>query len=168
MMNRNHIGLPIMLLGLIGCTNGDLKDLQHFVNTEKNQTPEHVQPLPQPTEAPTFEYVADKDPFVAATQNAPTIPQNFTGDGPEQHPSETLEAFPLDSLRMVGSVEKRNVLYGLVKSADGTIHHVRLGHYLGQNYGRITHISHVKIALTEKIQHAEHWEDRKAALALGQ
>jgi len=166
-MNNYLISLPLMILGLAGCNHGDLKDLKHFVAIEKQQQPSVVKPLPQPVDAPTYEYVAGNDPFIAK-QDTPQHPIGFYGDGPQQHAPEALEAFPLDSLRMVGTVEQQQTMSGLVRSADGTVHQVRLGHYLGQNYGRITDISNIKIVLTEKIKHADRWEDRKAALALGQ
>ena len=64
---------------------------------------------------------------------------------------EPLEDFPLDTLRMVGTLDINETVYGLVQTSDGLIHRVIPGNYLGQNDGRITDISESEILLVEII-----------------
>ena len=51
---------------------------------------------------------------------------------------EELEAFPLDSLRMVGTVVMKTNLWGLVKASDKTIYRIQVGNHMGKNYGKLS------------------------------
>jgi type IV pilus assembly protein PilP len=73
-----------------------------------------------------------------------------TGPDPNR-PREFLEQFPLDTLRMVGTLELDSGAFGLVQTSDGLVHRVRVGNHLGQNYGRITAVSDAEIQLVEII-----------------
>jgi type IV pilus assembly protein PilP len=64
---------------------------------------------------------------------------------------EFLEQFPLDTLRMVGTLSQGDTAYGLVQTSDGLIHRVVPGNYMGQNDGRITNINDSEIELIEII-----------------
>jgi type IV pilus assembly protein PilP len=64
---------------------------------------------------------------------------------------EFLEGFPLDTLRMVGTLDLGATLYGLVQTSDGLIHRVVPGNYMGQNDGRINEITDSEIELIEII-----------------
>jgi type IV pilus assembly protein PilP len=84
-------------------------------------------------------------------------------------PREYLEEFPLDSLRMVGTINMNNAMYGLISTTDGAVHRVRIGEYLGQNHGRITAISETRIDLTEIIPDGTGgWTERRAGVALSE
>ena len=79
---------------------------------------------------------------------------------------EPLEAFPLDSVTMVGSVTKQGVPYALLK-VDGLLYQVKAGEYLGQNYGKILKISETEISLREIVQDAAgEWIERPTTLQL--
>ncbi len=79
---------------------------------------------------------------------------------------EPLEAFPLDSMRMVGSLTKNGQPYALLK-VDNLLYQVKVGDYLGQNYGRITRIAETDIALREIVQDAAgEWIERAGSLQL--
>ena len=62
---------------------------------------------------------------------------------------EELEAYSLDTLRMVGTLTNAKGLWGLIKAKDGTIHRVQVGNHMGQNYGKIIRILEDKIELME-------------------
>lgn len=71
---------------------------------------------------------------------------------PEQsRRKEELESFPLDTMTMVGSLEKQGQKTGLLR-VDKLLYQVSSGHYLGQNYGRIVRITDNRIQLRELIQ----------------
>lgn len=94
------------------------------------------------------------------------------GDGPRPDPNrrrEELEGYPLDTLKMVGTLEKQSHYWGLVQTKDRMIHRVELGNYLGENYGRILDIDEDRISLRELIQDgAGGYLERQASLALGE
>ncbi len=79
---------------------------------------------------------------------------------------EPLEAYPLDSMMMVGSVTRTGRPYALLK-VDNLLYQVKAGDYLGQNYGKITKISETDVALREIVQDAAgEWIERISALQL--
>jgi type IV pilus assembly protein PilP len=79
---------------------------------------------------------------------------------------EPLEAYPLDSMSMVGSVNKQGQPFALLR-VDNLLYQVKVGDYLGQNYGRITKIDETEIALREIVQDAAgEWIERPATLQL--
>jgi type IV pilus assembly protein PilP len=80
---------------------------------------------------------------------------------------EFLEQFPLDTLRMVGTLELQGRKYGLVQGKDGLVHRVLPGQYLGQSDGRITSVTASKIALIQIVPDGVGgYIERPAALAL--
>ncbi len=79
---------------------------------------------------------------------------------------QPLEAFPLDGMNMVGSVSKQGRMQALLK-VDNLLHQVKLGDYIGQNYGKITKITETEIVLREIAQDAAgEWMERATSLQL--
>jgi type IV pilus assembly protein PilP len=79
---------------------------------------------------------------------------------------EPLEAYPLDSMSMVGSVRKNGQNYALLR-VDNLLYQVKQGDYLGQNYGKIVKISETEVSLREIVQDAVgEWIERPGALQL--
>jgi type IV pilus assembly protein PilP len=95
------------------------------------------------------------------------IASNATLIAPEMaRRKEPLEAFPLDSMAMVGSLNKEGAPTALLK-VDNLLYQVRVGNYLGQNYGKIIKISETAIQLREIVQDATgDWIERIASLDL--
>ena len=80
---------------------------------------------------------------------------------------EELEGFPLDSLRMVGTLEREDNFWAIVLATDATIHRVQVGNYMGQNHGKIVDILEGRVELVEIARDARgRWEERPAAIAL--
>lgn len=144
----------LVLLAIGGCS-GDMDDLDEYINTVKARPGGRIDPLPEITPYEVFTYKADIDglrsPFIPdSPQTATGIANN--GTRPDRERSrEFLEAFPLDTLRMVGTLSQGSTDYGLVQTSDGLIHRVIPGQYMGQNDGRITNIDDSKIELIEII-----------------
>jgi type IV pilus assembly protein PilP len=79
---------------------------------------------------------------------------------------EPLESYPLETLRMVGTLFQGKRVHALVQ-ADKTLHQVKVGNYLGQNFGVVTKISEAEVALKELIQDAGgDWVERASTLQL--
>ena len=151
---RNGLIATAALLALTAC-GSDNDDLDRYINDVKSTPGGRIEPLPEITPYEMFTYVADiegvRSPFV------PDTPQTASkgsagGIRPDSDRSrEFLEGFPLDTLRMVGTLDIGQTLYGLVQTSDGLIHRVVPGNYMGQNDGRINQISDSEIELVEII-----------------
>ena len=162
--------LGIAMLGLTACS-GDNDDLDEYINKTKALPPGRIEPLPEITPYEVFAYVADaegiRSPFVPDT---PQVATSGAGGGirPDTDRSrEFLESFPLDTLRMVGTLNLGGTDYGLVQTADGLIHRVVPGNYMGQNDGRVDAITDSEIQLTEIISDGiGGYIEREAAIGL--
>ncbi len=158
-MNASNLkGLTLIVLlagfGLAGC-GGDMDDLDRYVNEVKARPGGRIEPLPEITPYEVFTYVADREKF--RSPFVPDSPQASAG-GPvsglrpiDDRSREFLEQFPLDTLRMVGTLALGETNYGLVQTSDGLIHRVVPGNYMGQNDGRITNVDESEIQLVEII-----------------
>jgi type IV pilus assembly protein PilP len=149
---RKGLLLAIAATGLAAC-GGDIDDLDSYINEVKARPGGRIEPLPEIAPYEVFPYVADveniRSPFVP---DSPQTAGATTGVRPEvDRPSEFLEGFPLDTLRMVGTLDINETVYGLVQTSDGLIHRVIPGNYMGQNDGRITDITESEINLVEII-----------------
>ncbi len=140
--------LPLLVLALAaGCSSKDA-DLENFIAQTKQEQPGGVEPLPEikPYEKYAYTVEALRSPFVPGV----------SGDGSassvrpdSKRNKEFLEAFALDTLKMVGTMNTRGQYYGLIRATDGLVHRVLPGNYLGQNEGRIIRIDPSKISITE-------------------
>jgi len=149
---RHGLILILSAVGLAAC-GGDMDDLDQYINATKAKPGGRIEPLPEITPYEVFTYIADaqgmRSPFVPDT---PQSAGNSGGARPDLDRSrEYLESFPLDTLGMVGTLYIGETMYGLVQTADGLIHRVVPGNYMGQNDGRINEISESEIALVEII-----------------
>lgn len=156
---------------LTGCANESFDDLKEYVAQVKAKPATAIEPMPAIKSYESYIYVAEglRNPFQPLEE-----PQTFEGmtsiegPGPDlNREKEELEAYPLDTLRMVGTLSRGGDLWGLVKANDGVIHRVQAGHYLGQNYGKIMSIQEQKIDIGEWVNaSAGLWQERDASLAL--
>ena len=107
------------------------------------------------------------DPFKRADRTA----QTAAGGGSARFGArkEPLEAYPLENLRMVGTLQQNKQTYALVKSPDNNLFRVKSGNYLGQNFGLITTISESTIKLKEIVQDSGgDWTERVSTLTLAE
>ena len=80
---------------------------------------------------------------------------------------EFLEGFPLDSLRMVGTVYQGKDLWALIRIPDGAVHRVRAGNYLGKNHGKVTKVEEMRVALQELVENGfGGYKEQENAIAL--
>jgi type IV pilus assembly protein PilP len=156
----------LAVLMLSGCSN-DMDELRQQVAEIKGRPGEAIDPLPEVKPYEPFAYNASslRSPFV------PTPPARSdlaAGVRPDvKRPREFLEQFPLDTMRMVGTLQLQGRSYGLVQGKDGLVHRVLPGNYLGQNDGKIVGISSTKISVIEIVPDGlGGYIERPAALAL--
>ena len=159
------------VLGLAGCS-GEQGELQQWMEQQRRQAKPNVQPLSPPKKFNPQAYVAGDgvEPFstqkltVALKQEA-RQPSSLMASEVNRR-KEPLEAFPLDSMSMVGSVIRQGRTFALLR-VDNLLYQVKAGDYLGQNYGKITKISETDVGLREIVQDAAgEWIERPAALQL--
>ena len=138
--------------GLVAC-GSNMDGLDEYINEVKAKPGGRIDPLPEITPYTVFMYIADaegvRSPFLPDTPQASNTSGGMRPD--RDRSREYLESFPLDTLGMVGTLDIGGTSYGLVQAADGLIHRVTSGNYMGQNDGRITKISESEILLVEII-----------------
>jgi len=151
LMTKNCLLALFVVAGLSACGGGG-DDLDQYINEVKARPGGRIEPLPEILPYEGFSYVADKQGLRSPFR--PDTPQSAGSGGPRpdvERSREYLESFPLDTLGMVGTLNINETMYGLVQTADGLIHRVIPGNYMGQNDGRITEISESEIAVVEII-----------------
>ncbi|SMF94154.1 type IV pilus assembly protein PilP [Methylomagnum ishizawai] len=163
----------ILALGLVGCGGGDMADLKSYVAEVKGRHRGMVDPLPEVKTVEPFVFRPEdlRDPFIPDEKSQePEEEKVESGIRPDtSRPREELESYELDSLRMVGTVIQQGGLWGLVRANDGTIHRVRVGNYMGKNYGKIINIKENMIELVEIFSDSPGaWHERKASLDLAE
>ncbi len=118
------------------------------------------------TEPFTYASVALRSPF--KKREVIFVDTNKNKNKPDlNRPKEPLESFAMDSLNMVGVLQKGSVVWALVSTPDGNIHYVKPGDYMGRNYGKVVRITTDEINLVETVQGTGGWEQRPAVLLLG-
>jgi type IV pilus assembly protein PilP len=164
--------LILAALVLAACDSGEQQELRAELANMTKDLRGKVPPLPVVKPYEPVPYTAQElpDPFGPAKILLATKgPAGASGGGPKpdlNRPKEPLEAYPLESLRMVGTLEQGRQTFGLVK-ADAGLYRVRIGNYMGQNFGVITKISEGEITLRELIQDAGgDWAERESSLLL--
>ena len=153
LMNKHVAVLLLASLGLTACGAG-MDDLDAYINEVKGKQSGRIEPLPEITPYEIYTYVADaeglRSPFAPDTPQAAGNPGSEMGPDPDRI-QEHLENFPLDTMRMVGTLDFGESTYALVQTSDGLIHRVLPGNYMGQNDGRVVGISESEINLVEII-----------------
>ena len=154
---------------LYGCTDDGMNDLRHFVETAHADRKPQVEPIPEVKTNEVFVYASEDgiDPFgifnlrPRGTKTAKNLGPNLT------RRKEPLEDYPLDALKMVGTLMKKNQAWVIIQAPDGTVHRAQIGNHLGQNFGKVIRISEEKIELIETIQDPlGDWIKRDASISI--
>ncbi|CAN7613840.1 pilus assembly protein PilP [Variovorax sp. LjRoot84] len=174
MRTLGFLWLGIAAVGLSGCMGSEQEDLQRWMAEQRAQVRPNVPPITEPKKFTPQAYteVSAFEPFnmqklTQALRRDSNQPSTSGLIAPElARRKEALEAFPLDSMAMVGSMNRKGEPVALV-TVDKLLYQVRVGNYLGLNYGRITRISETELGLREIVQDAAgEWIERVATLQL--
>jgi len=174
MRTLSLLSITAAALGLTGCFGSEQEDLQRWMAEQRAQVKPSVPPITEPKKFTPQAYTeaAAFDPF-----NMQKLTQALRRDSAQPSTSgliapelarrkEALEAFPLDAMAMVGSMNRNGQPVALI-TVDKLLYQVRVGNYLGLNYGRITRISETELGLREIVQDAAgEWIERVATLQL--
>ena len=164
-------GLAALAVMLGGCAD-EGEELSVWLEQQRREVKPSVQPLTPPKKFNPHAYAALQavEPFstqkltVALKQEARQPNSALSSEMGRR--KEPLEAYPLDSMSMVGSVDRQGRRFALLK-VDKLLYQVKVGDHLGQNYGRITKIDETQIVLREIVQDAAgEWIERPTNLLL--
>ena len=160
---------------LAGCGGSRDDDIHAWIVQERNQARPRTPPLPAPKQFVPEPYTqsAEIEPFSslkltqALKRDSAQVASNAGLVAPELvRRKEHLEDFPLDTMVMVGSIIKAGQPVALIK-VENLLYQVKLGNYLGQNYGRVTKITETEVALREIVQDSGgEWTERAETLQL--
>ena len=164
--------LCLILPGLLAaCGDGGIQEVRQWMDETRRQTRVVVPKLTEPKKFTPFTYAGRNaaDPyspgkFVNAMATPAASGNRFQPNMDRRR--EPLESFPLDNLKMVGTLRKQGASFALVQ-AEHTVFQARVGSYIGQNFGQITKITDSEIELKETVQDAAgEWVERTAKLEL--
>jgi len=168
-MMRHFSILVVTVLALASCGGEQYSDLRQFVKDSDNLPRGRIPPLPdvKPYEPYSYNAYDLVDPFKPRKIEPP---KSNAGGGIQpdlNRRKEPLEAYPIENLRMVGTLQQGKTNFALVKSPDNNLFRVKPGNYLGQNFGLITEISESTIKLKEIVQDSGgDWAERISTMTL--
>jgi type IV pilus assembly protein PilP len=174
MMNmRTMVALLVGAGMLAGCSDSDVAEINSWMADVQKNTRVSVKPLTEPKTFIPFAYGVREmtDPFdpnkllAELARAAAANGSNPLRPDPDRR-REFLESFPMDSMRMVGTINKSGINYGLVQ-IDRAVYQVKAGQRLGQNFGTVTGVAETAISLKEVVQDAGgEWVERMSKLEL--
>ena len=156
--------LVVVMFGLPACGGDKHSELKDYIKEIKHRKAGGIESLPEIKPHQKYEY-----PTEARRSPFKPVRKARYGNGvmpDEYRPKELLESFPLDSLRMVGTLKRGHKDWAIITAPDGTVHRVMLGAYIGQNFGKVVEIAGHDLKLVETISSGKGWEHRNASLAL--
>lgn len=186
MMTRNRpcfvsLALVTTLAAMLGgCVSSDMSDLELYADEVRARKGGRIEPLPEIKPYERYLYQSAEsgtDPFEPFYREKPqeAVARAFDPnqqqylDEIQNRNLEELENYELDSLRMVGTLEDASELWGIIVDRGGTVHRVKVGNYMGRNFGKILSISEEKIDLREIISDGQGgYQERQASMALVQ
>ncbi len=157
----------MLSLVLFACNGDQGDDLDAFMKNAGNDMQVKVKPLPEVKPYLALQYNADNllnDPYKPrkATSKSTGILPNLS------RPKEPMEAYPLEGIQYVGSLAKGKLTYALLKTPDSGLQQVKVGNFIGQNYGMITNITDSEVSIKEIVQDdlSGDWVERVSTLTL--
>ncbi len=157
----------LLVLALSACGGDRMDDLKQFVADSGKGLRGKVPPVPEvkPYEPFTYNAFDLPDPF------KPRALKPSKGGGAIQpdlnRPKEALEAYPLESLTMVGTMEKDHSIQAIIKTPDKSLYRVKVGNHMGQNFGLITRITDSEVDIKEIVQGSGgDWTERTSSIQL--
>ncbi len=171
--------LPILgmtCLMLVACSTGEHEDLRQWMEENTRDLRGQVTPVPEvtPYEPVPYEVADLVDPFRAAKIEPDAKQRQGAGKGGEFQPdfearelrNSLLEKYPLESLSMIGYLVINKRPIAVIKYEDN-VRQVKVGDYIGLDFGMVTEITESELKLRELIQDsAGDWSERQSSLYL--
>lgn len=170
-MIRNIYLLVLLIIWfnlITACSRNDYSDLEAFIHSSGEGLQGKIDPLPEvvPYEFFTYQAFDMPSPFVPRKNNqVQALTSEIQPDLNRR--KEFLESYPLENLSMVGSLQQHDMIFAVIKSPDGSLYRVKVGNYLGSNFGKISYITESEVKLLEIVQDGvNEWIERTSALTL--
>lgn len=163
----NRIAILFCCLGLAGCAGDEQQDIRAWMDEQAKTMRGTVKPLPEIKPFPVVSYAAAavSEPFRASRIEPDKIRSGGARPNMDRR-REPLEAYPVESLKMVGVLRKNKLVNALVM-ADKSLYQVKVGNYMGQNFGVVTNISDSELTLRELVEDVNgDWVERTSTLML--
>ncbi len=159
------------MVAMLGCAQQEYSDLRQYVDEVKARPPVPLKALPEMQPVVAYEFIPEglHNPFLPFKNEVDAVDLPlYSGVRPDaSRPKEELETFALDSLRMTGTMEQKEVMWALIKDSENKVHRVSAGNYLGKNDGRILRITEDKVELIEIVPDGPGaWREQQASLVL--
>ena len=154
---------------LVACSGEQHSELKQFVKDSDNLPRGRIPPLPEvkPYEPFTYDAFNLTDPFRPRKIEPPKMAAGGGLQPDFNRRREPLESYPLENLKMVGTLQQKKDIYALVKAPDNNLFRVKTGNHMGLNFGRIIAISESDIKLKEIVQDSGGgWEEKAQSLLL--
>ena len=171
-MRRIVLALTVLTsMALVACSSEEHQDIKQWMSEVTKGMKGRVPPLPEIKPFPIVSYEAADlmDPFNPAKIEPEKKPDGTGGSGVKpdfNRFKEPLEAYALDSLKMIGLIEKGKMKNAVIM-ADKAVYLVKIGNYMGQNFGIITDITPSEVQLREQVQDSSgDWVERTSTLQL--
>lgn len=170
--------LPFLITGCVDWVN-DTSDLKKYVAQTNKVKGGKIEPLPEfkPYNSFVYEGASMREPFRAIVpvyeeESISAEKDQLTGVQPDKdREKDYLETFPVDKLRMVGTINQREDerLWALIEDENSEIHRVTVGDYMGLHHGEIISLDERQINLVEIITNGRGgWMKRTRSLALNE
>lgn len=168
-MIKHWLTGSLVVIGLTGCLGDEKSDLKEWMLKSSEGLQGKVEPLPEvkPYEPFTYNAFDLVDPFSAVKMNVAKKGGSGALAPNANRPREPLEAYDLEKLRMVGTLQQSKEIQALIKGPDSNLYRVKLGSYLGQNFGMVVGITETQVTLKEIVEDSGgDWVERSASLTL--
>ena len=173
MLSRSLLAVMAVLVGTTtGCVNRDFSDIDAFMQEKRARPGGIIAPIPTFKAYEAFAYSATqlRSPFDRPIEvREITQLQAISSIRPDDdRPKEFLEQFTFDSLAMVGTLERGEQEWTLIRDPEGGIHRVSLGNYLGRNHGKIVEMTDSYVAVVEIVSDGteDGWVERPRTIEL--
>jgi type IV pilus assembly protein PilP len=161
-----------LLSSLLGCADNENQEIKQWMDDTRREAKVQIPKVSEPKKFIPFAYggrnqVDPYNPSKLALALAKMQSKSGSSFKPDlDRRREPLESYPLDNLKMVGTLQKPGLSYAILQ-ADKMIFQAKVGNYVGQNFGMITKITDTEVMLKEIIQDgAGDWVEREAKLEL--
>lgn len=172
-LRNRTAALAITALLVAGCSADHVEDLRQYVVQVKARHKGPIEAMPKIEPFVPYVYQANdrRDPFgptvakavSGVASSAPAVELDST------RRKEPLEGFPLDALKMTGTLERGGEKWVIIKASDGNFYWVKRGNYIGQNNGKITQITDTKTEFIEVVPDGMGgWQENPTSLVMAE
>lgn len=171
-----RLSLVVLCCALGACSGGDHEELRQWMADSSKDMRGNIPKLPevQPYQPVPYDAEGALDPFKPSKIEPESKSRPGAGRGGAYQPdfearelrNSLLEKYPIESLKMIGylNVNKQPIA---VIQVDDKVKQIKVGDYIGLDFGMVTKITDKDIELRELIQDsAGDWSERKSSLYL--